>query len=171
MEARLAEFTGSVAEADWPRIFAVAEAAALNPLGAGVRVSAHRRPHVRVYFGTYGVRPEDYRRMFREAGAGEAIRRRACPVFRRNHGRRVAAFPTRSAVFSFGSTGDGGWSPKLELCGHCAWRSDCDAEARCGRWLDRLAIDPDLYRDTLGILAGGREERERRTFTRSWVSG
>jgi hypothetical protein len=155
---RLAEFTRSVAEADWPRIFAVAEAAALKPLGAGVRVSARRRPHVRVYFGTYGVRPEDYRRMFREAGAGEAFDGALALFFEETLGEAVA-FPTRSAVFSFGSTGDGGWSPKLELCGHCAWRSDCHAETRCGRWLDRLAIDTDLYRDTVGILAGGREQQ------------
>jgi len=147
--AKLAE---SVAEGEWPRIFAIAEAGALKPLGAGVRITAHRRPHARVYFGAYGVRPEEYRRMFREAGAGEGFDRELALFFEELL-EGESSFPTRSAVFSFGSNGNGGLSPKLELCGHCAWGAELEAEAHCGKWLRRLGMDADLYFDVVRILA------------------
>ena len=148
----LAKLAESLAEGEWPRIFAIAEAGALKPLGAGVRVTAHRRPHARVYFGAYGVRPEEYRRMFREVGAGEGFDR-ALALFFEELLEGKSSFPTRSAVFSFGSNGDGKRSPKLELCGHCAWRADLEAEAHCGNWLRRLGMDADLYFDVVRILA------------------
>jgi hypothetical protein len=156
---RLAEFAGSVAEAEWGRIFAVAQAGTLKPLGAGVRITGHGRLHARVYFGAYGVTPQDYRRMFREAGAPEPFDR-ALAMFFEAALEAESAFPTQSAVFSFGSNGDGAWSPKLELCGHCAWNSDSEAEARCGTWLERLGMDADLYRDVIRILAGDRDSQE-----------
>jgi hypothetical protein len=147
----LAEFAESVAEGEWPQIFAIAEAGALKPLGAGVRITAHRSPHARVYFGAYGVRPREYRRMFREADAGDGFDR-ALALFFEELLEGESSFPTRSAVFSFGSNGDG-WSPKLELCGHCAWGGDPEAEAHCGKWLRRLGMDADLYFDVVRILA------------------
>jgi len=155
----LAEFAESVAEGEWPRIFAIAEAGALKPLGAGVRITAHRSPHARVYFGAYGVRPEEYRRMFREADAGERFDRALALLFEELLGGE-SSFPTRSAVFSFGSNGSGGWSPKLELCGHCAWSADLEAEAHCGKWLQRLGMDADLYFDVVRILAHDPETSE-----------
>jgi hypothetical protein len=146
----LAELAESLAEEEWRRIFAIAEAGALKPLGAGVRVTPDRRPHARVYFGAYGVRPEEYRRMFREVGAGEGFDRALALFFEELL--EGTSFPTRSAVFSFGSNGNGGRSPKLELCGHCAWSSDLEAEAHCGKWLRRLGMDADLYVDVVKIL-------------------
>jgi hypothetical protein len=153
---RLAEFAASVVEADWPRIFAVAEASAFKPLGTGVRISTQHRPHARIYFGAYGVKPEEYRPVFREAGAGEPFDRALAVFFDEMLG-ADAVFPTRSAVFSFGSNGDGEWSPKLELCGHCAWSTDKETEARCTRWLARLGMDVDLYRDVVAVLTRKRE--------------
>jgi len=156
----VAELAESVAEGEWPRIFAIAEAGALKPLGAGVRITAHRSPHARVYFGAYGVKPGEYRRMFREADAGEEFDR-VLALFFEELLEWQSSFPTRSAVFSFGSNG-GGWSPKLELCGHCAWDGDLEAEAHCGRWLQRLGMDADLYFDVVRILAHDPETSESR---------
>lgn len=149
---RLAEFARETREEDWPPIFAAARSGGMKPLGAGLRVSAGRRPHVRVYFGAYGVTPKEYRQIFRDAGA-DANFDSALEMFFEEAlgGERV--YPTGSAVFSFGSDG-GGWAPKLELCAHCAWKTDGKAEARCGAWLERLGIDTDLYRDAVGILTG-----------------
>lgn len=155
----LAEFADSVAQGGWPRIFAIAQGGGLKPLGAGVRITAHCSPHARVYFGAYGVKPEEYRRMFQDADAGEAFDRALALFFEELLGGECS-FPTRSAVFSFGSNGGGGWSPKLELCGHCAWSADLAAEAHCGKWLRRLGMDADLYFDVIRILAHDPETSE-----------
>lgn len=152
---RLSEFAASIVDADWPRVFEVAKTWGFKPLGAGVRIRKRRPFDVRIYFAAYGVTLQDYRRMFRKAGAGEAFDSVLTTFFGAALG-ADAAFPTRSAVFSFGSNGDREWSPKLELCAHCAWRGDDEAEMRCSAWLDRMGMDTDLYRDVFGILARGR---------------
>ena len=97
--------------------------------------------------------------MFREVGAGEGFDR-ALALFFEELLEGKSSFPTRSAVFSFGSNGNGGRSPKLELCGHCAWGSDLEAEAHCGKWLRRLGMDADLYFDVVRILAHDLETSE-----------
>lgn len=155
---RLAALAGALTEAEWSRIFAVAEAGTLRPLGAGMRMTEQRPLHIRVYFGAYGVRPCEYRRLFREAGAGERFDA-ALALFLEETLGAESAFPTRSAVFSFGSDGKGAWSPKLELCGHCLWRSDEEAEQNCGKWLERTGTDATLYRDAVTILKGEGKRR------------
>lgn len=150
---RLADLAGALAEAEWSRVFAVAEAGGLRPLGAGMRMREQHPLHARVYFGAYGVRPCEYRRLFREAGTGERFDA-ALALFLEDTLGAESAFPTRSAVFSFGSDGKGAWSPKLELCGHCLWRSDQEAEQNCGRWLERTGADATLYRDAVTIIKG-----------------
>lgn len=153
---RLIGFVGGLGPRDWSAIFAVASAGRLKPLGAGLRLCRGRTPQARVYFGAYGVRPEEYRRMFRAAGGGVEFDRALDDFFGGVLGNE-RSHPTRSAVFSFGSD-DEGWSPKLELCGHCAWRSDREAMSRCGAWLEGLRVDGDLYRDVVEIMAADREE-------------
>jgi len=154
---RLARFAESITNAEWAQIFSVAERSALSPLGAGVRISRRGSPHVRVYFGAYGVKPEDCRRIFREAGGGEPFDGTLAVFFEETMAAE-ATLPTGSAVFSWGARGDKRWWPKLELCGHCAWKSDREATGRCGKWLDRLGVDAALYRDAAEILTADREE-------------
>ena len=163
---RLAEFAGSIADADWPRVFAIAEAGDFKPLGAGARIRKERRPDLRVYFAAYGVKLQDYRRMYCEAGAGEPFDN-ALTVFFETALGEDAAFPTRSAVFSFGSNGDGEWAPKLELCGHCAWRTDDEAKMLCGTWLERMGMDADVYRDAVRILTD--DERRQQAGVHAYV--
>ncbi len=134
-----------------PRIRAVVEARGLKPLGAGIRLSAGVKPRKRVYFGAYGVTPDEYRRMFRESGCGTKFDE-ALDVFFAEMLRDERAYPTRSAVCSFGFD-DGEWQPKLELCTHCAWQTDSEATERCAAWLEQLGLDADLYRDVVEILA------------------
>jgi hypothetical protein len=146
---RLAAFTQTVAERAWGRIFAVAEAAALKPLGAGVRIAAGSRPHARIYFGAYGVTPRVFRRMFRDADAPPQFDAALAAFF--DAVLESDSFPTQSVVFSFGSSGDGEWSPKLELCAHCAWPTADEAAARCGACLDQLGADAGSYREAIRI--------------------
>jgi hypothetical protein len=153
---RLIGFVGGLGPGDWSPIFAVASVGRLKPLGAGLRLRKGRTPQARVYFGAYGVRPEEYRRMFRDAGAGAEFDQALDDFFTDVLGDECT-HPTRSAVFSFGSDEDK-WSPKFELCGHCAWRSDREAISRCGAWLERLHVDADFYRDVVEILTADREE-------------
>jgi hypothetical protein len=153
---RLIRFVGGFGPGDWSPIFAVASAGRLKPLGAGLRLRRGRMPQVRLYFCAYGVRPEAYRRMFRDAGAGMEFDQALDEFFAGVLGDECT-HPTRSAVFSFGSDEER-WSPKFEMCGHCAWRSDRESIARCGPWLERLRVDADFYRDVVEILSVGREE-------------
>jgi len=151
---RLAAFLRSVNGApDWERVFAIAQAARLSPLGAGVRISLDRHLHARVYFGAYGVRPCDYREMFRDARVGDSFDRSLADFFNETLGSE-AAFPTGSAVFSLGASG-GEWSPKLELCAHCAWTSDRLVRERCSAWLLRMGLDAAIYRETSSLFLDG----------------
>ena len=151
---KLAAFAEQIAGADWKRVAGVADAGGLKPLGGGVRIAAQRTAHARIYFGAYGVKPDEYRRMFREAGAMRSFDGALATFFERIL-RDEATYPTRSAVFSFGSDGNGEWIPKLELCGHCAWMDDGAAQARVGDWLSQIGADEGLYHDVARILAAG----------------
>lgn len=152
---RLAQFAEAIAGAEWQPVFAVAKACGSKPLGAGVRIRAGAHPHARIYFSAYGVILQEYRRIFRETAAGKPFDH-ALAVFFETALKTGATLPTQSAVLSFGSDGHGEWSPKLELCGHCAWRTDKEATIYCGAWLERMGMDADLYCDAVAILADHR---------------
>ena len=157
---RLLQFARSSApKAEWLPVFEAAEAGGLNPLGAGLRIGRHAHSHTRVYFGAYGVKPDDYRRWFRQAGAGEPFDGSLAIFFEQTLRTRLA-FPTQSGVFSFGVNGSGEWSPKLELCGHCTWKTDHETASGCVTWLRRLRIDADLYRGALQILTHNNESQQ-----------
>ncbi len=160
---RLSKFAASIVDTDWPRVFALAKAGGFKPLGGGLRIRRGRPADIRVYFAAYGMTLEDYRRIFREAGAGEAFDGAITLFFEAALGAADAAFPTRSTVFSFGSNDDGNWSPKLELCSHCAWQTDEEVEVRCAAWLDRTGMGAGLYRDAVGILTNRRRRESVRT--------
>ncbi len=149
----LSAFAAAFDSAGWQRIEAAMRPLGLRPLGAGVRVSAGGKPRARLYFGAYGVKADDYRRAFREAGGSAEFDSELELFFDEALG-EDRNYPTRSAVCSFGWA-DGEWHPKLELCGHCAWTTNDEAVARCAAWLERLGFDAGLYRDVIDILRSG----------------
>jgi hypothetical protein len=153
---RLAAFAGGMGSADWSSLLETAETSGLSPLGAGVHLRPGGSTRCRLYFRAYGRRPDEHRRMFGRAGGGGAFDRALAGFFEELLG-AGRIHPTRSAVVSFGSDAEAPLLPKLELCAHCAWSTDAEAAQRCQSWLTRSGLDAGLYRDALGILAGGRE--------------
>jgi hypothetical protein len=153
---RLAAFVGGIGNADWSSLLAIVETGGLSPLGAGVHLRAGRGARARLYFRSYGLRPSEHRRIFDRAGSGAEFDR-ALEVFFEELLGEERSRPTRSMVVSFGCDAEGPLVPKLELCAHCAWKTDAEATLRCQGWLRRIGIDSGLYRDALGIVTDGRE--------------
>jgi len=153
---RLAAFATGMGSADWASLLEIAGMSGLSPLGAGVHLRPGGSPRYRLYFRAYGRRPEEHRRMFARAGCGVAFDRALAGFFDELLG-AARVHPLRSSVVSFGSDADALLLPKLELCAHCAWSSDAEAALRCQSWLTRSGLDAGLYRDTVGILAEGRQ--------------
>ena len=64
-----------------------------------------------------------------------------------------AGRPTQSAVFSVDVPSAPVPGVKFELCAHCAFANDSQAEERLSRWLDHTEIGSQAYRATLENLA------------------
>ena len=140
---------------DATRVLTVTAAWKLKPLGIGFRCAAVGQRLVRLYFSAYGMRPDECRRMFREAGCSREFDQTLEDFFETSL-REERVYPTRSAVFSF-AFGAEELMPKLELCAHCAWDSDSAAMERYGSWLEAVGMDAQLYRDSVLILKSERE--------------
>lgn len=146
---RVAAFAQAVTKREWGPIFRVADSAGLKPLGAGVRITGSAHPHARVYFASYGTTPHNFRCMFADAGAPPQFDAALTAFFEAVL--ECDSFPTHTAVFSFGARAGGDWSPKLELCLHCAWRRADEGAVRCRACLDRLQVDIGSYHQAIPI--------------------
>jgi len=155
--ARLATFAAGVGvEAEWRAVEALTRGD-LEPLGVSLSVIAGSQPTARIYLSGYGRRFADYEALAREcAGAGfdDCLRSYGKTLLAENYDR-----PTRSAVWSFGTSGGSLSDVKLELCGHCAFDNDLQARTRCVACLRQLDISSEQYLAVVGLLSGGLERR------------
>jgi hypothetical protein len=150
--ARLAAVAGRMGVAlEWSG--AEACASALEPLGVSVTVAHDAEPNARFYLGGYGRSFEYYEEVARASGGPDLAR------LLRRFGRTFLgddyAYPTRSAVWSFGCERGSFVDYKLELCAHCAFADDDHARARCLEWLRAIDVSSALYARLVDLFAGG----------------
>jgi hypothetical protein len=120
-----------------------AQLSELQPLGASLVIGARAAPAGRIYLSGYGKPWHDYEALGSQFG-GPAFGRHL-----RQYGQTLlgddCAYPTRSAVVSFGLQHGAIADVKVELCAHCAFDSDVQARSRCVQWLQQTGVDPALY--------------------------
>ena len=125
----------------------------MQPLGASLVIGADAPPAGRIYLSGYGKPWDEYAALGGHFG-GPAFGRHL-----RQYGQTLlkddCAYPTRSAVASFGLQRGAIADVKVELCGHCAFDSDVQAKARCIQWLRQIGLDPAFYVQTVDMLCAG----------------
>ncbi len=128
--------------------------AGLKPLGMALTFCEDRPTAGRIYLNAYGKHLGYYQRLMRPVTTErfeQAFRRFADHMLGDD-----CRYPTRSAVCSFGFSQRGPLDIKFELCGHCLFESDVEAEGKLRRWLESAGIDPAAYLDMLEVVADGR---------------
>jgi len=145
-----ASFGRSVA---WERIEAEFRGR-LAPLGVAMTLAAGRPPSGRIYCSAYGLPFLYYQQTLPQVSgdslSGELLDRYVEAMIGGDRN-----YPSQSAVCSVEFDEEGS-NVKFELCAHCAFATDAEASARCGRWLDSEGLDAGLYRDTIRLLGGAR---------------
>ena len=150
--ARLAAFAGRLGVAEeWCR--AQRWVSALEPLGVALIIGCDTPVSGRIYLSGYGRPLDDYEMLAGRFGGNASqrhLRQFGAALFADD-----CAYPTRSAVASFGLQPAGIADAKFEFCGHCAFDSDVQAATRCTRWLQQIGVDPAMYTQLVGLLSGG----------------
>jgi hypothetical protein len=79
--------------------------------------------------------------------------------------------PTQSVVFSADLCDSPRAGAKVELCAHCAFVDDAEAEARIGRWLRASGLGEATYLATIDALTDGVPvpARDRRASLHAYV--
>jgi hypothetical protein len=126
--------------------------AALTPLGFALTLAPGRATRGAIYLRAFGLRLADYTRLA-EATAGPA-NAELIAAFGTSLLGPDAAHPTPSAVLSFGF-GAGALAAELELCAHCLFRDDAEAETRLLTLVAAQGLDPAPYLTLLRHLSPG----------------
>jgi hypothetical protein len=150
--ARLSRFAAHFEFAQWPEVAARLEPD-LQPLGIAITLSGEHPPTGRIYLSAYGKRMPFYEELADVYGGANLARQVG------EFGRCVLgddyAYPTRTAVCSFGLGGDTMPDFKFELCAHCLFASDVEATARLRCWFAAANLDASDYLDMLDVLSSG----------------
>ena len=129
----------------------------MKPLGTAITIGGKSPPTGRIYLTTYGKRMSFYE------GLADATSEASFKGVLQQFGRRVLGddylYPTQTAVCSYGFGGGTGLDFKFELCAHCLFTSDHEAESRLQSWFSSAHLDPADYVDLLAILSGGQLSR------------
>jgi len=126
-------------------------AAGLKPLGTAVTLAGQRPPSGRIYLGAYGKRVAYYEALARSIhgeGFRQVLKHYAECMLGDDY-----AYPTQSAVCSFGIGAGTELDFKFELCAHCLFSSDVEAASRLRAWLQVAHLDAADYLDVLDILS------------------
>lgn|SRR5215469_695880 len=151
--ARLATFSACIgATACWHEARAIL-GDELEPLGVSL-VIGPRSTSGRIYLSAYG-KPFSYYEVLAGIFAGRAFEQHLChfgaAFLQQDYGN-----PTQSVVCSLGIQSGQFADFKVELCGHCAFDSDVEAEARCVKLLQQLDMNTAYYLPVVTLLSQGR---------------
>jgi hypothetical protein len=132
---------------------------AMKPLGAALAIAKDCAPTGRIYVSGYGHRFERYEALAR-AVSGERF-----AAMLHGYGERLLgadlAFPTPTAVCSFGLSAGRPLDFKLELCCHCLFASDLQASTRLRACFDLAGADAANYLRVLDALSRGNLDGDR----------
>jgi hypothetical protein len=125
----------------------------LQPLGTAITLNGKTSPTGRIYLSAYG-KPMHYYEKLAESHSGIHFMNHL-----RTFGRCMLAddyaYPTQTAVCSFGFGANPKLDFKLELCAHCMFTSDMEAATRLRSWFEVAHLDAADYWDMLDILSKG----------------
>jgi hypothetical protein len=150
---RLAAFAGGFGITGTLREIEALAGDDLAPLGVALGVAPNASPAGRIYLSGYGLPFERYEQVALAFG-GAAFRMRLRAFGDATLGADLA-YPTRSAVCSFGLAGGALTDVKVELCAHCAFDDDRQATRRCLTWLAAAGLDPAPYSKLVDIVSAG----------------
>lgn len=125
----------------------------LKPLGTAITISAKGVASGRIYLTAYGKRASYYEGLA-EVVSGSGFRQTLQQFAKCILGDDYI-YPTQTAVCSFAVGESQSLDFKFELCAHCRFASDVEAESRLQSWFSRVETDPVDYRNLLGILTEG----------------
>lgn len=129
----------------------------LKPLGTAMTISAKGVASGRIYLNTYG-KCASYYEGLAEVVSGSGFRQTLQQFARCILGDDYI-YPTQTAVCSF-AVGEGqSLDFKFELCAHCRFASDIEAESKLRSWFSQVKTDPVDYSNLLGILTEGQLSR------------
>jgi hypothetical protein len=137
-------------ERDWPQLRVLGNDG-FEPLGTALRVASGRQTAARIYLSGYGVswkRLGEIGARFADAGFEEQVGRLGAALPGDGH-----RWPARSVVCSFAAAAGCLIDVKVEVCAHCAFDSDVEAQACCLRWLGGDDNAVSVYARALEIMA------------------
>ncbi len=158
--ARVAEFAALAGQArSWGRV-QMQFPTALKPLGLAVTLAAGKPPLGTIYLRAFGLPTAEYARVAETAAgpsAAAAIGKFATALLGDD-----VAFPAPASVMSFNLGPLQGAAPKsgtvgplstgLEICGHCLFRDDAEAQTRFMSTISEMGLDPSAYLMLVGEL-------------------
>jgi hypothetical protein len=127
---------------------------AMAPVGAAITVRSGEATTARAYFRAYGLPATAYRDAL-SAAAPSAVTGAAFDECVGTLLGDAVGRPTQSVVFSSDLCDSARAGAKVEMCAHCAFVSDAEAEARIGQWLRGSGLGEVAYLTALDVLTGG----------------
>jgi hypothetical protein len=129
----------------------------MKPLGTAITIGGKSPPTGRIYLTSFGKRTGYYEELA-EATSGASFKHVLQQFVKCMLGDDYL-YPTQTAVCSYGFGAGAGLDFKFELCAHCLFVSDIEAESRLRSWFSMASMDPADYVDLLDILAEGQLSR------------
>jgi hypothetical protein len=123
----------------------------MKPLGTAITLSGQQPPSGRIYLTGYGKRAIYYEALAEQVGGSGS--RELVEWFIHCMLGEDYAYPTQTAVSSFGLSNQAGFDFKFELCAHCLFNSDVQAERRLRLWFEKASMQADDYFVLLEVLA------------------
>jgi hypothetical protein len=123
----------------------------LAPLGFALTLAPGGRTRGAIYLRAFGLRLCDYAALARAASGqtnAERIRAFGAALLGAD-----AAYPTPSAILSFGFGSEPGLPAELEFCAHCLYADDTAAQTELERLFASIPLDPAPYRALARALA------------------
>ena len=151
--ARLSRFAAHFGESAQWRDIAARLAPHLQPLGTAITLNGDKPPVGRIYLSAYGKHMPFYEELADAYGGVDFMRQ--VRAFGRCMLGDDYAYPTQTAVCSFGFGENPILDFKFELCAHCLFASDAQAVARLRAWFEAAGLDAADYWDMLDILSEG----------------
>lgn len=127
---------------------------AMAPVGAAITVRSGAPTTARAYFRAYGLPVSTYRDALLAAAPSAATGAAFDACVGTLLGDAVDR-PTQSVVFSADLSESALAGAKVELCAHCAFVDDAEAEGRIGQWLGACGLGESAYLAALDVLTEG----------------
>jgi hypothetical protein len=128
-------------------------ASELQPLGMAITLNGKQPPSGRIYLSAYGKSMPFYEDLALKYG-GQPFMQQMSTLAVCMLGDDYA-YPTQTAVCSFGFGENQQLDFKFELCAHCLFSSDIEATQRLRRWFETTGLDATDYYNALDVLSDG----------------